>query len=226
MSRRPRPRDERSRPQPCNKHTAMALNEQTAAALQRGDGRGPATSRWSRPCIEQTAAATPRPEKVGIVYASLQEHLQPYARIRIHRAEVRPEACYILERIAQVADPDARVWRGSGDSDLLPAQQEIPVLGTPLGHPSFDEAHLELKVAEQRTLLERIPMVPDLQSAWLVLLHCASARANYLLRVVVAHKPRTRSRHQKFSEFAARPWGIGGAQRITSECGSVLGELG
>ena len=26
--------------------------------------------------------------------------------------------------------------------------------------------------------------MPDLQSAWLILMHCASARANYLLRVV------------------------------------------
>ena len=26
--------------------------------------------------------------------------------------------------------------------------------------------------------------MPDLQAAWLILLHCASARANYLLRVV------------------------------------------
>ena len=32
-------------------------------------------------------------------------------------------------------------------------------------------------------LLERIPAVQDVQSAWLILLHCAAARANYLLRV-------------------------------------------
>ena len=35
-----------------------------------------------------------------------------------------------------------------------------------------------------RTLLQRIPRVPDVQSAWVLLLHCASARANYSLRVV------------------------------------------
>ena len=33
-------------------------------------------------------------------------------------------------------------------------------------------------------LLSRISAVPDLQCAWLILLFCASARANYLLRVV------------------------------------------
>ena len=33
-------------------------------------------------------------------------------------------------------------------------------------------------------LLSRIPAVHDLQSAWLILLHSAAARANFLLRVV------------------------------------------
>ena len=110
----------------------------------------------------------PRPDRVGAVYASLQEYLQSCAcaRIRIHggktqvwnSAGVRPAACNVLERIAQVADPDARVWRGSGETDLPPVQQGITVLGTPLGHPSFVQGHLEKKVAEQRTLLERIPL--------------------------------------------------------------------
>ena len=53
-----------------------------------------------------------------------------------------------------------------------------------LGSPVFIQAHLERKVEEQRTLLARIPFVGDLQSAWLILLHSAAARANHLLRVV------------------------------------------
>ena len=48
------------------------------------------------------------------------------------------------------------------------------------GIQAFIQAHLEMKATEQRTLLDRI----DLQSAWLIFLHCASARANHLLRVV------------------------------------------
>ena len=89
-----------------------------------------------------------------------------------------------VERIARAADPDARVWRGSGDTDLLEAQEGMKVLGTPLGHPSYVEAYLQKKVTDQQTFLERIPAVQDSQSAWLLLVHCASARANYLLRVV------------------------------------------
>ena len=90
----------------------------------------------------------------------------------------------MLERIAQADNPNARVWRGSEDSDLVPGQQGITELGAPLGDPAFVESQLEMMIAQPRTLLERIPAVPELQSAWLLLLHCASARANCLLRVV------------------------------------------
>ena len=37
---------------------------------------------------------------------------------------------------------------------------------------------------KQYIFLQRIPSVPDLRSAWLLLLHCASPRASYLLRVL------------------------------------------
>ena len=35
-----------------------------------------------------------------------------------------------------------------------------------------------------QTLLDRIPEVPDVQSAWLLLSYCAAARANFFLRSV------------------------------------------
>ena len=54
-------------------------------------------------------------------------------------------------------------------------QQGIKVLGT----PGFEKVQ-----AKQQVLLDAIPKVPDVQSAWLLLLHCASARANHQLRVV------------------------------------------
>ena len=93
--------------------------------------------------------------------------------------------CDVLERVAKVADPDAGERRGSGDSDLVPGQQGITVLGTPLGHPLCVEAHLEVKAAEQRTSLKRIPMVPELESAWFLLPHCASNRANHSAPLVL-----------------------------------------
>ena len=53
-----------------------------------------------------------------------------------------------------------------------------------LGHPDFVEKFLEGKMAEHRVLLDRIPEVPDTQSAWLLLSYCAAARANFHLRAV------------------------------------------
>ena len=138
--------------------------------------------------LDDTYVAT-TPHRVGDVYQSVDDNLRAYSRIRIHGGKTkvwnaindRPEFCDTLEVIARRSDPEARVWRGS---DLPFEKQGIKILGTPLGHPQFVEAHLKRKIEEHEVLLERIPTVPDLQSASSLLLHCASARANYLLRVV------------------------------------------
>ena len=52
------------------------------------------------------------------------------------------------------------------------------MLGTLLGHPELVTAHLDWMTTEPRVFLERIPSVPDLQSAWVLLLCCA-VRATY-----------------------------------------------
>ena len=54
----------------------------------------------------------------------------------------------------------------------------------PLGHVDFLRAQLEATTAKHSALLQAIPNVPDVQSAWLLLLHCASVRANYQVRVL------------------------------------------
>ena len=74
------------------------------------------------------------------------------------------------------------MWRGS--EDLPSHRRGIKVLGTPSGHLEFVRAQLEMLNAHHHTLLARIPIVEDVQSAWLLLVHCASARANYVARVV------------------------------------------
>ena len=61
-------------------------------------------------------------------------------------------------------------------------EQGIKVLGAPVGHRDFVRKHLE-RILEQHEL-NGIPRVPDVQSAWLLLLHCASVRANFQLRVM------------------------------------------
>ena len=126
------------------------------------------------------------PEPVLEVHTFLAETLWTEAGIRVHQGKTqvwnlageKPLGCDDLERAALIAGPTAIVWRGS--DELLSHRRGIKVLGTPLGHPDFVKAHLDKLTAEHQTLLERIPLVEDAQSAWLLLVHCAAARANEL----------------------------------------------
>ena len=94
----------------------------------------------------------------------------------------KPAICEVLDGVAQAADPAAKVWKGS---EVPPNQQGLKILGAPFGHPEFGRCLLEKSFQNSGDAhSRRIPLVPDLQAAWLILLHCASARANYLLRVV------------------------------------------
>ena len=133
---------------------------------------------------------TTTPERVGIVHNILEQDLYRHSRIHIHVGEtqvwnaagVRPPTCDQLERLAQVSDPEARVWKGS---DIPTVEQGVRILGTPLGHPDYVHTFLQNVLDEHAVLLSRIPLVEDVQSAWALLLHCARGRANYMLRVVM-----------------------------------------
>ena len=48
-------------------------------------------------------------------------------------------------------------------------------------HPTYVATQLQRIRQDQQLFLDRIPFLPDVQSAWV---HCASARATYFLRVV------------------------------------------
>ena len=41
---------------------------------------------------------------------------------------------------ARIVDPHAKVWRGSHEAEL--EEQEITILGTPMGRPEFVEREL------------------------------------------------------------------------------------
>ena len=73
------------------------------------------------------------------------------------------------------------MWREFG---LPTHEQVVRVLGAPVGHSDFVRAHCQRTAHEHQTLLEMIPLLSDVQSAWMMLLHCATARANYHLQVI------------------------------------------
>ena len=116
------------------------------------------------------------PERVLSIFQALEFELWIHSRIQIHQGKtqlwnkggVPPPGWETLAAHAWRSDPYAIVWRG--DRTLPEDQQGVKVLGTPLGSPEFVRARLlELSASLQR-LVDKIPLVSDLQSAWLLLL--------------------------------------------------------
>ena len=140
--------------------------------------------------LDDIYAVGDRPERSGAAYTAIQEELRTHTGIEVHqgktqlwnRAGVAPAGSAALTAAARVADPSAIVWRG--DPHLPPEEQGVKILGTPLGHPSYVRSQLAALTAKHEHLISNILQVQDLQCAWILLLYCASARANYSLRVV------------------------------------------
>ena len=105
--------------------------------------------------------------EVRIFEAEIFTHTQ----IRLHhgktqvsnRGGVTPVGVEFLTRAAQAIRPEAIVWREN--STLDEAEQEVKILGIPVGQPGFVRRLLEKKSEEQKLLFDRIPVVPDVQSA-------------------------------------------------------------
>ena len=49
-------------------------------------------------------------------------------------------------------------------------------LGTPIGHLRFVAAHTDVRLHEEGRLLHELPMLLDLQCAWLLLVMCLASR--------------------------------------------------
>ena len=59
---------------------------------------------------------------------------------------------------------------GGRDPLLQTSAQGVKNLGTPIGHEAFVKAQLVARRADHDVLLERIPAVPDLQAAWVIVI--------------------------------------------------------
>ena len=148
---------------------------------------------------------SPSPNRMATVHTAMQEELLAHTGIQIHcgktqlwnRAGVAPAGSVALTVAAKAVDPDAIVWRG--DAELNFEDQGVVILGTPLGHEEFVRSHLAKKSVKHDQLVEKILLVPDLQSAWILLLYCAATRANYVLRVVHPALSTTFAKHHDAS---------------------------
>ena len=95
-------------------------------------------------------------------------------KTRVYRASGGPPPPDV-----EALGPD--VWCG-GDSE--PATCGFGALGVPIGHTEFMRRILAARLEEERRLLQELPELPDMQGPWLLLLYCASPRAQHVLRTV------------------------------------------
>ena len=99
------------------------------------------------------------PDRIRFIYDRLQEELSAHAGIQLHTGKTR-------------------VWNRKGEcppgiEQLGPevwSPQGLKVLGTPIGSEEFTEAHVQERLEDEKKFWEAIPEVPDLQSAWQLLL--------------------------------------------------------
>ena len=117
------------------------------------------------------------PERVTEIFDIVQDALRRHADIKVNLRKTKvwnpagekPDGVDHLGRLA---------WVGEGS----PTARGVVVLGTPVGSDEFVQEWIRRKVLDHKTLLDRIPAMQDLQCSWIVLLLCASTRANYILR--------------------------------------------
>ena len=129
------------------------------------------------------------PDRSAAVFTTIQEELLRVG-IRVHdgktqlwsRSGVVPTGAQALTEAAQRLDPEAIVWRG--DVSLPPQEQGVMVLGTPMGQPEFVKSKIGSSFGETRP--SGVTNCGNVRSpmCMVLLLHCASARPNYMLRVV------------------------------------------
>ena len=128
-------------------------------------------------------------ERTCELHNILRQDLWDHSRIQIHarKTQMWNRGGHVLTdhdvmlAAVRIEDPEAQIW--FGDLQAPVGLRGIRVFGTPLGTAEFVQAQPQATVESHELLLSRTPLVPDLQSAFLLLLFSASLRATYYLRV-------------------------------------------
>ena len=123
---------------------------------------------------------TSPPPRVAHLLGRLQHHLFAQAHIQLNPSKTRVWNAAGVRPASLPAPAGAQPW--VGDPELPAAERGLRVLGTPLGTPEYVAAQLDTLTTQHGRLPARLPDVPDLQNAWLLLLYCALPRAHLTIR--------------------------------------------
>ena len=134
---------------------------------------------------------TSRPNRTTAVFQIIRASLKHHANIGLHSGKTRAwNATGVeppgLRELLGERPSDPLTW--VGDPGLAPERQGLMVLGTPLGSAAYVQAALRSTRQEHDLLLDKIPGVHDLQSAWLLLLRCGGHLLQLLAQGVDARR--------------------------------------
>ena len=120
-----------------------------------------------------------KPNRVKALYELLKQTFKEDTGLDLNAGKTR-----VYNGVEPEGDPDLgpEVW--AGDHSKAAKLRGLKVLGIPVGTQEYVEAHGEKWVTKEQQLLDLLPKLPDLQTAWLLLLFCAGPRANYRCRTV------------------------------------------
>ena len=122
-------------------------------------------------------------ERAARAYAIIASAVRDHAGVHSHKGKLKMWSSAggaPPDDVVALATRENPVWMADAPDHL----NGLVVLGTPLGRQDFVRAHAEKRMEEEQQLLDKLPRIPDLQCAWLLLSYCAVPRANHLLRVV------------------------------------------
>ena len=122
-----------------------------------------------------------KPERVRPLYDLLKQTLKDDTGLDLNEGKTRvynkagrePEGVRAL---------GPEVWVGGADREA--AKRGLKVLGTPVGTPEYSAALGAKWTEKESKLLELLPLLPNLQATWLLLLNCAGPRFNYRSRTI------------------------------------------
>jgi len=122
-------------------------------------------------------------DRAAEVFRTVAESVEHHAGVRTHLGKL---AAWSPAGGDAPPGLPAHAWK----ADKPPPENGLLVLGASLGSPEFVSAHAQERLQEESELLDQLPELGDVQSAWCLLLQCAVPRANHLLRQLappVAH---------------------------------------
>ena len=126
---------------------------------------------------------TAEPPRVSGLHQRMGQLLQSTVGVRLHAGKTQVWNAAGAEPLGvRELSPGGDCWLG--DSSRPAEERGLRVLGLRVGSPPYVVRELAALQVRQQRLFDLLPTVPDLQSAWLLLLYCAGPRVHHALRGV------------------------------------------